>query len=273
MCSIDGNPTIDPHRRRPVPILGTSITLDTAEDIEAWIAERKQRWPSVARVAEKKRKIEEAIASGGLLPDHLMSKRPRLPFNAEGMRTGRGRSRGGNRGGRGQGRGMRGAYITAPNRHQPPPPPPPPPPPLTTLKTEPRQCVPTATDSTSSSDTGSDSDAPEVLSAKRPPGIEAYESSSSDVESERRQIADVPPCTAHVPSNSKADPCPGGGGVTATAAAVSCALPPTVPSASARPTDVSRRAPPPQPKKPPQNPFGARTSLLRSVSEPISCRL
>jgi hypothetical protein len=191
-----------------------------------------------------------------------MSKRPRLPFNAEAAWTGRGRGRGSGRGGRGRGRGLRGgAHITAPARTQPPAPPPPP-----TAKTEPRQCVPTTTDSV---DMGSDSDAPEVLSVKRPPGIEAYESSSSDVESERRQIADdddVPP-----PVPSKIDPCLGGGGVTATAA--SPTHPRAVPSASTRPTDLSRRAPPPQPKKPPQNPFATRTSLLRSVSDCICCRL
>src|SRR6266702_806423 len=240
--------------------MGTSIILNTPEDIEAWIAERKRHWPSAARVAEKKRKLDEAIASGGLLPDHLM-KRPRLPFNADATRAGRGRGRGGGRGGRGRGRGSGGARTIPPARAQPPPPPT-----TTTVKTETRQCVPTTkADSVS----GSDSDAPEVLSAKRPPGIKAYESSSSDVEPEQPQIADDdddPPRT-HLPS--KTDPCPGGGGVTATAA--SPAHPPTVPSA--RPADVSRRAPPPQPKKPPRNPFAAQTSLLRSVSERICCRL
>jgi len=52
------------------------------------------------------------------------------------------------------------------------------------------------------------------------------------------------------------------------ATAVSPAHPPAVPSTSARPTNLSRRAPPPQPKKPPQNPFAARTSLLRSLLLP-----
>ena len=169
---------------------------------------------------------------------------------------GRGRGRGSNRGGRGRGRGFHGGG--APSRAQPP---------ATTAKTERRQCVPTTTDSVS----GSESDAPEVLSAKRPPGIEAYEYSSSGVESERRQIAndddDVPP-RSHVPS--KSDPCPGGGGVTVIAA--SPTHPPTVPSANACPKNLSRRAPP-QPKKPPHNPFAARTSLLRSVSERNCCHL
>jgi hypothetical protein len=230
-----------------VPIQGTNITLDTAEAVEAWIAERRRRWPTTARVAEKKRKIEEAIAIGGLLPEHLM-KRPRLPFNAEPTRLGRGgrgggrggRGRGGGRGhGRGRGRGLR--------RAQPPAIP-------LSPRTEPRQSVP---DSASASDAGSDSDAPEVLSAKRPPGIEAYESSSSDVEYEKPQIDDVP-----VPSRT--EPCSGG---------ATGADPPTVSRVSARPADVTRRAPPPQPKKPPRNPFVPRTSLLRSVSKRICFRL
>ena len=226
-----------------MPILGTNITLDTEEAVEAWIAERRRRWPTAARVAEKKRKIEEAIASGGLLPEHLM-KRPRLPFNAEPTRMGRGRGSG--RGGRGRGRGRgRGSGLRG---AQPPPAIP------LTPRTEPRQGTP---DSASASDADTDSDAPEVLSAKRPPGIEAYESSSSDVEHEKLQNDDVP-----VPS--RIDPCPG---------SAASAETPTVSRPSARPADVTRRAPPPQPKKPPQNPFAPRTSLLRSVSKRICCRL
>ncbi|KAH9064308.1 hypothetical protein EDB87DRAFT_1400587 [Lactarius vividus] len=235
----DADPSL---KGRPVPIMGTSITLNTPEEVEAWIAERKRHWPSAARVAEKKRKLEEAIAAGGLLPDHLM-KRPRLPFNADATRAGRGRGRGRGRGGsRGRGRSFAPAARARPPTS-----------PTATAKTEARQCVPTTTDSAS----GSDSDAPEVLSAKRPPGIEAYESSSSDVEPEQPADDNLP----HTHVSLKIDPCLGGAGVTA-----SPAHPPTIPSA--RPTDSSRRAPPPQPKKPPRNPFAARTSLLRSLLLP-----
>lgn len=35
------------------PIQGTNITLNTPEDIEKWIAERKSRWPTAKRVQEK----------------------------------------------------------------------------------------------------------------------------------------------------------------------------------------------------------------------------
>ena len=199
--------------------------------------------------------MEEAIASGGLLPEHLMSagmKRPRLPEPA-------GRDRAGGRGGRGRGRGGRGVHG-APARAaqlqlQLPARPP--------LQTEPRRDVQSTADNAESG-SDSDNDAPEVLSAKRPPHVEAHESSSSDVEPEKHQIA-----TAAVDSPSLI--AAGGAGVTT--AAASPAHPPTVLNASARPTDVTRKAPPPQPKKPLLNPFAARTSLLRSVSEHICFRL
>lgn len=38
-----------------MPIPGTGITLDTPEAIDAWIAERKKRWPSTQRVQERAR--------------------------------------------------------------------------------------------------------------------------------------------------------------------------------------------------------------------------
>jgi len=170
-------------------------------------------------------------------------KRPRLPFNTEATGRGRGGGRGGRSRGRGRGgRGGRGAPARAQLPARPPP-------------TEPRRDVQTTADNAAS---GSDSDAPEVLSAKRPTaGIEAYESSSSDVEPEKPQIA----AAAEDPSQTA-------GGASVTAAAASPAHPPTVPNVSARPTDVTRKAPPPQPKKPPRNPFAARTSLLRSLLLP-----
>lgn len=40
--------------RRPAPpIPGTSIRLETEEDIAKWIAQRRARWPTAARVEEK----------------------------------------------------------------------------------------------------------------------------------------------------------------------------------------------------------------------------
>lgn len=45
----------------PPPIQGTNISLDTPEDIAAWIAERKKKWPTDANV--EKNKIEKAASS------------------------------------------------------------------------------------------------------------------------------------------------------------------------------------------------------------------
>ena len=43
-------------RKGPAPMIeGTTIRLETPEDIEKWIAERKARWPSAKRIAEKVR--------------------------------------------------------------------------------------------------------------------------------------------------------------------------------------------------------------------------
>ncbi|XAO23471.1 hypothetical protein I312_102249 [Cryptococcus bacillisporus CA1280] len=52
-------------RKGPLPpIQGTNITLNTPEDIEKWIAERKSRWPTAKRVQEKEEERQAAIARG-----------------------------------------------------------------------------------------------------------------------------------------------------------------------------------------------------------------
>lgn len=80
--------------RKPIPIQGTNIILDTPEAVEAWIAERKKRWPTTERAVEKKRKLEEAIECGQIIPqDYSLSrKRPRPSFGQE-KRVGLGRGR------------------------------------------------------------------------------------------------------------------------------------------------------------------------------------
>lgn len=81
--------------------------MDTPDALEAWIAERKRRWPSATRVEDKKRKVEEATARGELTPEQLgifSKKRPRTDNQQE--RPPRGRGRGRARGAeRGRGRG------------------------------------------------------------------------------------------------------------------------------------------------------------------------
>lgn len=59
----DADPTL---KGKPVPIQGTTIILDSPEVLDAWIAERKKRFPTATRVDDKKRKLEEAIARGQL---------------------------------------------------------------------------------------------------------------------------------------------------------------------------------------------------------------
>ena len=80
--------------RKPIPIQGTNIILDTPEAVEAWIAERKKRWPTAERAVEKKRKLEEAIERGQIIPQDYSSsrKRPRPSFVQE-KRGGPGRGR------------------------------------------------------------------------------------------------------------------------------------------------------------------------------------
>jgi hypothetical protein len=126
--------------------------LDSPEEVEAWIAERKRRWPSAPRVEEKKRKMDEAVARGQLsLEDSGLAGRKRRRTddgNAERGRgrttvRARGRGRGVDAGWRGRGRG------TAPQQQPRPPPPP-------------------SENSSSSgdSDDSNDDGAPEIVSSK-----------------------------------------------------------------------------------------------------------
>ena len=252
------------------------MRLDTPEDVAAWIAERKRRWPTAVRVAEKKRKLEEALANGGLLPDHLAlmgSKRFR-PFSssddADVTRMGRGRGRGrdkgrgfgGNRGrgrvhGIGAGRGgiAPSAQITLPSR-------PPtvndtvPPRPPSVSSASPTRAVASHLSSDDGNDGDDDDGAPEVVSAKRPPGIVAY-GSSSDVEPEQSEAVNGHPHPElTIPSSLRSAP----------AAAVTAPTGQLSTRAKTESVNCPRRAPPPQPKKPPRNPFAARSSLLRNVS-------
>ncbi|CAA7266527.1 unnamed protein product [Cyclocybe aegerita] len=59
----DADPSL---KGKTIPIQGTNVVLDTPEVIDAWIEERKKRFPTAAYVEDKKRKREEAIARGQL---------------------------------------------------------------------------------------------------------------------------------------------------------------------------------------------------------------
>ncbi|KAL7410195.1 hypothetical protein BDY24DRAFT_436516 [Mrakia frigida] len=78
-------------------IEGTSISLQTPEQIAAWVAERKKRWPTKERVEEKAKAREDAIARGEFDPSSSSRR------GARG--GGRGGARGSTRGGRGGSRG------------------------------------------------------------------------------------------------------------------------------------------------------------------------
>ncbi|TFK30527.1 hypothetical protein FA15DRAFT_662496 [Coprinopsis marcescibilis] len=56
---------------KPVPIQGTNVFLDSPEVLEAWMQERKKRFPTSNRVEDKKRKMEEAVARGQLTAEDI----------------------------------------------------------------------------------------------------------------------------------------------------------------------------------------------------------
>lgn len=100
-------PAVTARHRKLVPIQGTTVVLDSPEQIEAWVAERKRRWPSAPRVEEKKRKMEEAVARGQLsLEDSGLAGRKRRRTDEGNATPDRGRGRGTARGARGRGRGV-----------------------------------------------------------------------------------------------------------------------------------------------------------------------
>jgi hypothetical protein len=271
------------------------VRLDTPEEIAAWIAERKRRWPTDARVTEKKRKLDQAMANGELHPDHIAlmgGKRFRpLSSDADVTMTRRGRGGGpfGFDGSRGRGRGRgRGAYSrnrvhersaardgiasSAPtlpssrspavkNTDLPQKPGVPSAPPTGDADADADAASHLVSDDNSGDDDddGEDDDdaaAPEVMSAKRPPGIVAYGSSSDaelDAGLEKPQAVNDQ-AGPTITSSSRSGP-----------DAVSASQQSSLPNAES--ANRPRRAPPPQPKKPPRNPFAARPSLLRNVSE------
>lgn len=59
----DADPSL---KGKAIPIQGTSVILDSPEILDAWIAERKKRFPTSSRIEEKKRKLEDAVARGQL---------------------------------------------------------------------------------------------------------------------------------------------------------------------------------------------------------------
>ncbi|KAJ3909778.1 hypothetical protein F5879DRAFT_871428 [Lentinula edodes] len=230
----DADPSL---KGKPILIQGTNLTLDTPDAIDAWVEERKKRWPSSTLIAEKKRKFEQASARGELSVESLglfSTKKRRVQDPYEGnerndhARGGRARGRGNDwtprgssdsgwrgRGARGRGRGSsfgpRGDNTI--NRAL-----------VLEREVSPQVQIHEPLKEEKDRDgSASDSDSePEVLSSKPPPVPE-------------KQV-NVPQITSSVPTQSN-------------------------------PKTVAKN-PRPQPKKPPPNPFAPRTSLLRNLLLP-----
>ncbi|KAF5390190.1 hypothetical protein D9757_002847 [Collybiopsis confluens] len=159
----------DPSLRgKPIPIQGTNVVLNTPDAIDAWLKERKNRWPSSTLIAEKKRKFEEASARGELSVESLglfSKKKQRIQgpsqdnYRTKHPRSGRGRERGVSDSGWG------GRDVNGRNKMR------------TTISAHPRdrdamseQRPEVAEDRHDSSSSESDSE-PEVVSSKLPPAL------------------------------------------------------------------------------------------------------
>lgn len=177
--------------RKPIPIQGTNIKLDTPEALEQWIAERKKRFPTAERVAEKEQKLSEAIERGQLPvddPRQPRQKRRRIEesSNVSARGRGRGRGRGADRGWRGRGGGVAG-HTTSDKLDLSLPPKP-----VTTETPSQSVAVKEDLDSDSSSDSDSDG-APEVISSKLAPEQSAPQEDAQMGEPETPKPTDVKP--------------------------------------------------------------------------------
>ncbi|KIK91014.1 hypothetical protein PAXRUDRAFT_14020 [Paxillus rubicundulus Ve08.2h10] len=207
---------------KPVAIQGTSLLLDTPEAIDAWIAERRKRFPTAEKVEDNKRKLEEAAARGQLAPEDMGIGARKKRKQDDVFTVGTGRAfRGQGRYGRGRGHG-RGRGGGDPVQREVP----------QTNKSEnlALQAAHTSSEITqqggSDSESESDNDeAPEVVSSK---------------------TSVVPMPTAEVSARGSGD-----------VQAPQVLLPKRI-----------SKAPPPQPKRPPRNPFGSRPTLLRNLLLP-----
>ncbi|XP_006454996.1 hypothetical protein AGABI2DRAFT_239532 [Agaricus bisporus var. bisporus H97] len=88
MSDWDADPSL---KGKPVPIQGTSVILDDPEMLDAWLAERRKRFPTAQRVEEKNTRLEEAIARGQLPPmgSNLRGKKRRYEEEQDSQRRGK----------------------------------------------------------------------------------------------------------------------------------------------------------------------------------------
>ncbi|KAF5374956.1 hypothetical protein D9758_000193 [Tetrapyrgos nigripes] len=218
---------------KSIPIQGTKILLDTPAAVEAWIAERKKRWPTSERVEEKKRKLEEATARGQFTAEELglFSKKRRRVEDDNHVNNGRGRGmrgrgRGGRRGGfadiglRGRGtmNEKQSKEINKPEAMDD-----------ATVPTPQAPTLPmTNTADSSLSDDSDDDSEPEVVSSKVSSKVDTIASHQTNTDA---LVEDPKPA----PKETK-------------------------------PPVLNRQ--PRQPKRPPPNPFAPKTSLLRNLLLP-----
>jgi hypothetical protein len=150
---------------KPIAIQGTSLILDSQEAIDAWIAERRNRFPTTQKVEDKKRKLEEAVVRGQLTPEDMglqgWKKRRKDDSSSRGHQPTRGRARG-----RGMGHFNHASGTVS--RAQDPP-----------IRTKPQApptlspLIPAEQQDKPDSDSNSDDDAPEVVSSKPPQPLKA----------------------------------------------------------------------------------------------------
>ncbi|KAG8905351.1 hypothetical protein FRB99_000179 [Tulasnella sp. 403] len=230
-----------------VTVPGTTVVLNTPDTIQAWIAERKKRYPFQKRVEEKEQALKDAIDRGQILPPDK-KRRPPRDHNTRG-RGGLGRGRG--RGGRPP--SHRGRLVAVPGREQQSE--------CATRKPggtpEGRNVlhtVDTETDgisakifhdiqTSSGSESGSDLDpAKDAVSSRPPPGYVGED----DEEQSMDMVA-----AEHVTNDST-----GKGGENGEAPSL---------ETSGRPLLPPPRRKAPQPKRQPRAPFNDRPSLLRNL--------
>ncbi|KAG2023394.1 hypothetical protein CC2G_001054 [Coprinopsis cinerea AmutBmut pab1-1] len=164
----DADPSL---KGKPIPIQGTNLVLDTPESLEAWIAERKKRFPTANRVEDKKRKMEEAVARGQLTAEDMGVRPEKRRRHDE--KTTRPENRN-NQGNRGNDRKGRAGAAQRPTVSHPLPARPSPPKPSTAVQDD--------------ANTSSDSE-PEVVTSKAP--VHSFEPPQSLDEPEEEPA--VPP--------------------------------------------------------------------------------
>ncbi|KAI9572886.1 hypothetical protein HD554DRAFT_2202714 [Boletus coccyginus] len=110
----DADPSL---RGKRIAIQGTSLVLDSPEVLNAWIAERKRRFPTDEKIRDKKRKLGEAAARGELTPEDIgagprKKYRQDTTFTEDGSKGYRGKGYQRGRGRRRQGLAQREEFRT-----------------------------------------------------------------------------------------------------------------------------------------------------------------